>query len=285
MWPSMVQAAPTKNRKSRARELLDWAREEEAEDGLRALLQAETVQDGHSRRSRMQKEMDEFEKWLEEDEQKMTQQDPWAQRGSSEVGGKPVGSHGNDLLQNLPAPSFSIEQEYDGLHGFEDDFAEFVGAPVTADDVSSLFLGPPRELVSVHTGASYMSLASDFGGDVPRSSDRPGEQSIDDYDDLPSRAEIEVTSKRLFSGSTLPTAPSPNPSENEHSFDHLDEDDFELSAFDLSRVFSALQVMKEEISEIKDDGERRKAAARVALGLVHGLQENKDIDSDEEVVD
>jgi hypothetical protein len=57
-----------------------------------------------------------------------------------------------------------------------------------------------------------------------------------------------------------------------------DEDDFGLSRFDLSRVFSSLQVMKEKISEMTDDGERRSAAARVALGLVYGLQRDEDTD-------
>ena len=51
------------------------------------------------------------------------------------------------------------------------------------------------------------------------------------------------------------------------------EDDFDFDTFDLSRVLSALQGMKEEISGITDESERRKAAARVALGLVYGLQQ------------
>jgi len=235
------------------------------------------------RKSRMEKEMEEFERWLEEDEQQQAQQDPWAQRGD-DFERTPI-PNAKDSMQVLPTTVLSFEeQRYSGgAHGFEDDFDEFVGAPLTIDESSSSsFLGPPKKLESMHTGASYTSLASDFGGDISRSHDRLGEGTHDD-EDLPSHAEIETTSRKLFGVSNLPPALSSDPSTNEHTFDHFDEDDgFELSAFDLSRVFSALQAMKEEISEIGDDGERRKAAARVALGLVHGLQADKNVESDED---
>jgi hypothetical protein len=36
--------------------------------------------------------------------------------------------------------------------------------------------------------------------------------------------------------------------------------------------------MKEEIAGMTDDEERRRAAARVALGLVYGLQRDEDAD-------
>ena len=50
-----------------------------------------------------------------------------------------------------------------------------------------------------------------------------------------------------------------------------DDADGSFAAFDLSRVFSALQGMKDEIAGMEDEDERRRAAARVALGLVYGL--------------
>ncbi|THG99596.1 hypothetical protein EW026_g2774 [Hermanssonia centrifuga] len=77
MWPSLVQSAATSARKSRARELLDWARVEEADDGLRALISSNDDKehevgssgaDAAPKKSRMQREMDELEKWLEEDD-------------------------------------------------------------------------------------------------------------------------------------------------------------------------------------------------------------------------
>ena len=49
------------------------------------------------------------------------------------------------------------------------------------------------------------------------------------------------------------------------------EADESFAAFDLSRVFSSLQGMKEEIAGMENEDERRRAAARVALGLVYGL--------------
>ncbi|KAF9524282.1 hypothetical protein CPB83DRAFT_898034 [Crepidotus variabilis] len=42
--------------------------------------------------------------------------------------------------------------------------------------------------------------------------------------------------------------------------------------FDLDRTFGMIQQMKTEISGIEDDEERRRSAARVALGVVYGLQ-------------
>ena len=38
MWPSIVQSEATRKRKSRARDLIGWALEEEGDDGLRALI-------------------------------------------------------------------------------------------------------------------------------------------------------------------------------------------------------------------------------------------------------
>ena len=64
------------------------------------------------------------------------------------------------------------------------------------------------------------------------------------------------------------------------SFGNSEDDDFELGAFDLSRVLSALQGMKEEIAGMSDEDERRKAAARVALGLVYGLRKEDERERD-----
>ncbi|PPQ85934.1 hypothetical protein CVT26_000002 [Gymnopilus dilepis] len=43
-------------------------------------------------------------------------------------------------------------------------------------------------------------------------------------------------------------------------------------AFDLERVLHSLQAMKSEIADIEDEDEKRKMAARVALGLIYGLE-------------
>lgn len=272
MWPTMNQSATTSNRKSRARELLDWAQEEEADDGLRALLQAESEQgddddddDKSSRRkSRMQKEMDEFQRWLEEDENQRAHQDPWVRRDE-------LGTPFADSFPTPTAPTFNFQEQ---PNGFEDDFNEFVGAPMGLD--SDFSQESSSRLVPMHTGTSYMSLGSDFSGDFSRGADDQVPSA--DEEELPSHKEVEETSKRIF-GSTFPSETSPS----NQPFENLDHDEPEFSEFDLSRVFSALQGMKDEISGIGDDEARRKAAARVALGLVYGLQSDKsDVDSEGE---
>ena len=296
MWPSMVHSSSSASgskRKSRARELLDWAREEEYDDGLRALVQSPVDETGGDtenppsptdaspslqakpKTSRMQKEMDEFQRWLEEDESQRVNEDPWARRDEF---GSPVAKESLSGAQTPTAATFvgSGVGFGSGDHGFEDDFTDFVGAPMDHE--------PRRAEPNSTKGSSfaYVSLDSEF------------DMLEGDDTDLPSQDEIQATTRRLF-GSTpshLPTSTSeakqrhlsatgisdlgasPAPSTSTLG----DDDDFEFSQFDLSRVFSALQVMKEEISDITDDAERRRAAARVALGLVYGLQRDEDTD-------
>lgn len=284
MWPSLVQSASTTTRKSRARELLDWAREEEADDGLRALMSPGSHQGGDDlpatgsdeKKSRMQREMEELERWLEEEDVGRRQMDD-AWRARDDEGG----------WADVPTPT--IRSPGEPSFGFEDDFAEFVGAPM---DVA--YGHEAARQVPMHTGASYRSLAS--ADDLFNEGDA----------DLPSRSEIEEASKRIFGAASLdvpttsrartrspasrtgplPVPPSPEASpatrsdlgfdaledDSFASFGDQEDDDFELGAFDLSRVLSALQGMKEEIAGMTDEDERRKAAARVALGLVYGLR-------------
>ena len=296
MWPSMVQSpasGPASKRKSRARELLDWAREEEHDDGFRALVQTsidETEGDADNppsnsnasppsrtkpKTSRMQKEMDEFQRWLEEDESQRVNEDPWACRDEfgSKSATESVSGTETPTVATFVGSGIGIAG---GDHGFEDDFTDFVGAPMDHE------LGRPEPNSTKGPSFAYMSLDSEF------------DMLEGDDTNLPSQDEIQATTRRLF-GSTSPHFPT---SASEAKQQHLsatnildlgaspapststlgDDDDFEFSQFDLSRVFSALQVMKEEISEITDDAERRRAAARVALGLVYGLQRDEDTD-------
>ena len=287
MWPSMVQSSSSgsaSKRKSRARELLDWAREEECDEGLRALVQPpidETEGDTDNpslsinpspssgakpKTSWMQKEMDEFQRWLEEDESQRVNEDPWARR--------------DEFGSTLAADSFSdaktptVSTFIGSGTGFEDDFTEFVGVPMNHE---------PRRSASNMTkrpSFAYESLGSEF--DVPEGDDT----------DLPTQDEIQAATHRLFGSSSphLPTSTSLSKHLSAANIPDLgaspapstatlgDDDDLELSQFDLSRVFSTLQVMKEEISDITDDAERRRAAARIALGLVYGLQRDEDVD-------
>ena len=290
--PSSSSSGPASKRKSRARELLDWAREEEYDDGLRALVQSpidepEGGANSHSssttvspssetkaKTSRMQKEMDEFQRWLEEDESQRVNEDPWACR--DEFGSTLATDSFPDAVTPTVATFVGSGTGFmGGDHGFEDDFTEFIGAPVDHD------LRKPESDPARKSSFAYTSLNSGF--DVLQ----------DDDTELPSQDEIQATTLRLFgpSSSHLPTS-TPGPKQhlsttNVSSLDASpapstatlgDDDDSEFSQFDLSRVFSALQVMKEEVSEITDDAERRRAAARIALGLVYGLQRDEDVE-------
>ncbi|KZT09367.1 uncharacterized protein LAESUDRAFT_723119 [Laetiporus sulphureus 93-53] len=289
MWPSLVQSESTRNRKSRARELLDWAREEEKDDGLRALISSEHDHDhdhdhpapagGSSvaRKSRMQREMEELERWLEEEDGRQEHEEARAWTT--------VDVNDMDWQDMMPTPTIKtpVGEPQERVLGFDDNFSEFVSAssPRAVGGLGA------DHLVPMHTGASYRSLASvsDYAGEGELFISMPEDEDVlneENDPDLPSRAEILETSRRIFSSAPpISVAEGQSSSSHteqpeEHVFEHLDDDDdFEMSAFDLSRVFSALQGMKEEISGMEDEGERRKAAARVALGLVYGLQADR----------
>ena len=79
-----------------------------------------------------------------------------------------------------------------------------------------------------------------------------------------------------------PPPPEDSKSKLEPENDHDNEDDdedFELGAFDLTKVLGALQGMKEQIASMDDENERKRAAAKVALGLVYGLQKEDERDN------
>ena len=217
--------------------------------------------------------MDEFQRWLEEDESQRVNEDPWARRDEF---GSPLATDSSSDAKTPIAITFAGSGAgfIDGDHGFEDDFTDFVGAPVDHE------LRNPESNPTKKPSFAYMSLDSEF--DMPEGDDT----------DLPSQDEIQATTRRIF-GPPPPFPTSTSTSKQQLSATNIsdlgaspatstsmlgDDDDFEFPQFDLSRVFSALQVMKEEISDITDDGERRKAAARIALGLVYGLQRDEDVE-------
>lgn len=207
-----------------------------------------------------------------------------------------IGFGDADADTALPTPTIALtpttEQPY--LHytksGFDDDFTEFVSAPAAGPSRSPTMDSIMDRLVPMYTGASYHSLASVSDIDVEQSWVHHALESGDEDEDpeLPSQAEIAETSRQIFDVSgALPTpdnasastsASAPEHFDEDHAFDHpdADEDDFEMAPFDLSRVLHALQGMKEQIAGIEDGPEKRRAAARVALGLAYGLQVDKD---------
>jgi len=142
-------------------------------------------------------------------------------------------------------------------NGFDDDFADFVSAP------------------------RLNSLPN------PSSIDVDGQQNV--YDNLPPPPHIaqqqdpdsipispEITSASHPDFLPFPSSSQPQPP----STQNLEEGG--AGTFDLSQVLSALQAMKEEIAGISDEGERRKAAARAALGLVAGLELDGGVEVEDE---
>jgi hypothetical protein len=138
------------------------------------------------------------------------------------------------------------EDEPARVHGFDDDFAAFVSAPPQAAAPSN-----SASAASLATGMDPLALDMSFDATYDFSAGRSplvGRATTDTEDPaLPSRAEVRATSQRLFAGAR-------------------DE-----GVFDLGNVLASLEGMKAEIAGIPDEDARRAAAARVALGLVHGL--------------
>ncbi|KAF8799000.1 hypothetical protein BYT27DRAFT_6887396 [Phlegmacium glaucopus] len=190
--------------------------------------------------------------------------------------------------------------------GFEDDFTVFVSAPAlnyqegeTTPDAlsyhmqqdSDTFDSPMPSAIASSTldpGSArvrYRSLrsvsdfgGSDFGDEEPMYKtldDGDDEVDYDDDNDLPTREEIRETSAKIFG-----TVPSQKKGEGAtatvveaESLPGVTQEGLDGNApFDLSQVMSALQQFKTDISGMDNEEERRKAAAKVALGLVYGLE-------------
>jgi len=177
-------------------------------------------------------------------------------------------------IKDQPGSKFSI--------GFEDDFTTFVSAPAVdfesgeitpdANGYYKQYDSPMPSAIRSGTlepgsanSARYQSLGSDFGGS-DFGDEEPLYESLGDSEDedLPTKEEIREASAKIFGkvvaetpyGTSIP--------------DSSDEE--ERAPFDLSQVMNVLQQFKTEISEMDDEEERRKAAAKVALGLVYGLE-------------
>lgn len=162
------------SRRAKARSIVSVPGEDEEAEGLRALLSTPTGT------TAFQREMTALENWLQDDTEAWT--------GGAATSTQSTG-------------------------GFDDNFSDFVSAPLTSDK---------------------------------------GDPDLD----MPSHAEIELMSRQVYEMGRV-----------------HDEDENDLGSFDLSRVLAGLDAMKAEISTMTSEDERRKAAARVALGLVYGLGE------------
>lgn len=121
---------------------------------------------------------------------------------------------------------------------------------------------------------------SDFGDPEAEES----REHEDSDDEMPSRAEIAATSERIFGATPLTFSPTDGNDTRSlqkslsvaSGVEAADPSEADLERFDMQRMLSALQGLKEEIAGMPDSHERKRAAARVALGLVYGLNENSD---------
>jgi hypothetical protein len=137
-----------------------------------------------------------------------------------------------------------------GKNSFDDDFADFVSG----------------SLHPIEEPATKASKESTPPTAVPPEEESEEFQTAEDEDykelldeEMPSTEEILLASQRIFGQSMAPR--------------EGDEDEGEeRGEFDLGSIMGALASMKEEIAGISNEDEKRKAAARVALGLVWGLE-------------
>jgi len=267
MWPSMqAKAKPTPSGLPRlARRDFDWA--QDSQDDLSPIKIKPTTRGGSSK----EQEMEELTRWLEGDDDISSREDPWRSAAdSATVMASPTG---------IDAPGFpDAAKEF----GFDDDFTVFVSAPpvATEEDVGDDSFDSPTEERLGPPGASplYLSLGSGLDLREVGGGEEKAETAGEDVDeDLPTDAEIEAMSSRIF-GEPMRSKPGVDSKAHGLRADTVpvdakdDSEEYDMASFDLSRVMSALEGMKAEIASMSDEGERRKAAAKVALGLVYGLE-------------
>ncbi|KAF7288544.1 hypothetical protein HMN09_01383400 [Mycena chlorophos] len=239
MWPSMQTRSRGKT--AQPHQDLDWATSSRDE-----------VPDLGPSKAKQQ-EMDELARWLEEDDTS-PQNDPWRPPATSMTASPPTSSG--------PVEFPETAKEF----GFDDDFTVFVSAPpveeedVDSDDDLGESLTTNR-LGLAGSGPLYLSLGSSLDLQQVDEGKEGSEDEKEDDEDMPTEAEIDAMTTRIFGG---PMRDDAIPAEA--------GDEYDMAAFDLSRVMSALEGMKAEIANMDDEAEKRKAAASVAISLVYGLQ-------------
>ncbi|KAG2129138.1 hypothetical protein DEU56DRAFT_499606 [Suillus clintonianus] len=299
MWPSMIQTS------SKGRGLGLLATTRDTGEDLSSLVATHTP----GGRDRMQQELEELERWLDEDHsdghfdasEKTISNDPWSAAATT----------------GSLSPTEDSSTQGPHNNAFDDDFTAFLSASASVVDVetqsaqtSSERRVPPLPSLSFSSTFSFDSGSDSSGRSTPANDEHDSSRlhadlgvsyrslgSVSDFgdpeaeeshkhedsgDDLPSNAEIAATSERIFGAIPLAFSPTegndtrslqenlPLPSEVEVA-DPLEAD---LERFDLQSMLSALQGLKEEIAGMPDSQERKRAAARVALGLVYGLDGN-----------
>ncbi|OJA17979.1 hypothetical protein AZE42_08945, partial [Rhizopogon vesiculosus] len=301
MWPSMIQHSSKGSAHGLLRTTYD-TREE-----LSSLISMNPA-GGHDR---MQQELEALERWLDEDNSdghsgesdKGISNDPWsaaATTGTLSPTEDPstLVPHENAFDDDFTAFVSASSSTADAETTKSTASSSAGRAPLASSSFSSTFTfdtdsdtsgrstpgideQDSSRLLASDFGTSYRSLGSvsDFGNPEPEES----HNKEDSDDEMPSNAEIAATSKRIFGAIPLALSPVdgndirslqenlPLPSEVEVAAEPSEAD---LERLDLQSMLSALQGLKEEIAGMPDSRERKKAAARVALGLVYGLDED-----------
>ncbi|KAF8627450.1 hypothetical protein AX17_006264 [Amanita inopinata Kibby_2008] len=290
MWSSMqsktVKAGkfgkPTNERREWA--YLNWVQGSTDEILLTVEGRVEKSSSDVAAMKRLEAEFSEMTRWLEEDgEGKDVREDPWKSAASS--GG----------VCASPTVMEETGSVTEAKFGFDDDFTVFVSAPVGVPDggagakesgrtTPENFSDDVNKLGAANVGQRlYKSLGSvsDFGSDDGKEArDETAGDEGDEEELLPSKEEVEATRWRIFGDGSVGDVERALPdSFTFETFPGEDKDgdgDYEMAPFDLRRVLGRLQAMKEEISCMESEEERRKAAAKVALGLVYGLEGRDD---------
>lgn len=260
--------------------------------------------------TRMRKEMEELRQWLEEEHHDLHKDDDDAWGPTLSHAGmslSPTSEEGelssvqkdgfdDDFTVFISAPpedtvtfryppaigatpDFS-EGEFPTFASFGDDSfaASFIDSESVDVETSFDSLAPSTRFSSVmyHSLGSASELGDGYeeGEAPPAPPNRDRDVSeVDSDEDLPTESEIRASAQKIFGPLLPPSSPLSNTKiqEEKHNgnvLGGLSNDDMD---FDLTHMVSAIQGMKVEISGMESEDERRKAAARVALGLVYGL--------------
>lgn len=311
MWPSMVAASSSSSKlglNTRNKRDWEWARGSRDDNDDAASPLGGLLRGGGSRRD---EEMKELTRWLEDDD---GGENPWPAAADSGLMTSPTGMDAPAFegWEKSAGEKEGGKEGKVGGFGFDDDFTVFVSAPPPGDDSFDMpnwdeeeeeepkglgarkmyrysALGSSQDLRE-GTGDGENELGAETGTDgdgakgdeVGGSGVKEGKGDTEDEEDeegLPTDAEIEAMSARIFghAPTTLGMAAGLNAIPLDLGAGAGGED-YDMAPFDLSQVMSALEGMKAEIAGMPDEAERRKAAARVALGLVYGLEADAGLD-------
>lgn len=302
MWPSMVRRGQDNGDRAHKDKLppltspfdFDVLHAEEGEEEiLAALMEADAADTGIplTRASRMQKEMATLERWLIENEElheaKLGKSISLSPTNIDEDGDDENENDDDDDVLQVPAtrtvsgdPWLSHNSRASpttlregATPGFDDDFSVFVSAPAVSSSAASapkvifgapgahgLLDAPAPMILPSHTGGSYRSLrsaASGFPSDVDY--DHAGYEALDDrssffspeheFGEAEAETDLRTPVGQRLGGEQVGLTDASAP-------------------FDLTNILASLQTMREDVSGIEDEAQRRATTARFASEFV-----------------